>query len=329
MKTWTALLAPPRSWTLRWVRGGQVILTLAVLGYVAWWVRRESGSLSLATLVPPRAGWGWALGAALAVPLNLALETAKWRVPLRGLLPGWGFGRAWQAVCAGITTGLFTPNRIGEYGGRLLFVPADQRWAAAAYTWVGRLAQMLATLIMGAVALGYLVLGPGLRLPVALPAALTPMTGLALGIGLALLAAGLGIWGLPRLRFGARWQGLRQAWTQVSPPVLAAMTGWALLRYAVFATQYVCLLYAFGAGLPVWLAFGLVGLVFWVKSLIPGLTLSELGIRESVALAIMVPYGVPATPVLAASLLLFSLNLLMPAIWGLGLLYRVRPRSFS
>jgi hypothetical protein len=307
----------------RWVRGGQVVLTLAVLAYAGSWVYREAGSLDARSFVPQGAGWGWAGLALLLMPLNLALETAKWRVPLRRAWVGGSFVRAWQAVFAGVTTGLFTPNRVGEYGGRLLFVPAAQRWAAAAYTWTGRLAQMLATLLTGALGLAWVGQGPGLQVPAGL--GLGPQGLAGLGLLLALLAGAALWWGLPRLWLSRRWQRLRTAWAQLSPPVLVAMTGWALGRYLVFATQYVLLLQALGACDSWSLAFGLVSLVFWVKSLIPALTLSELGIRESVALAVMVPYGLPAAPVLAATLLLFAVNLLLPAALGLLFIYRLPP----
>jgi len=310
----------------RWIRGGQLALTLVVLTCLGLWVEREAGGLSWAMFVPVPGREGWLLIALLLVPLNLGLETRKWLVPLRQTAEPMPFATAWRAVWAGVTTGLFTPNRIGEYGGRLLFVPAAQRWAALAYTWVGRLAQMLATLLTGGAAWLFLASGPGLPFPQVRALVVgSPLVWAAGSLALGAALTGMVWWGLPRLRLFARWRALGQAWGRLSTYLLIHMTGWALLRYAVFATQSVCLLYVFGGESVLPLSYAVVALAFWVRSLIPSITLSELGIRESVALAVMVPYGWLPTTVLAASFTLFALNLLLPALVGLLFILRIRP----
>ena len=85
----------------------------------------------------------WLLPAVLLMPVNWWLESWKWQ---RLLKPFWKISllQAYKAVAAGITLSLFTPNRVGDYGGRILAVPAKHNWHAVIATMAGNVAQMLA-----------------------------------------------------------------------------------------------------------------------------------------------------------------------------------------
>ena len=81
-------------------------------------------------------------------PPNLALEALKWHELTRSFTKI-SFWRKFKAVLAGNTIGIFTPNRVGEYGGRLLFVEEGQGWKAVISTVVGSMAQLLVLLSAG------------------------------------------------------------------------------------------------------------------------------------------------------------------------------------
>jgi hypothetical protein len=92
----------------------------------------------------------WLLFAVALMPVNWALETLKWQ----GLMRVYGplrFGRAFAAVLSGVTISLFTPNRIGEYGGRLLALAARLAWGAVISSLLGTWIQW-AVLLAGGVA---------------------------------------------------------------------------------------------------------------------------------------------------------------------------------
>ena len=92
----------------------------------------------------------WLVAVILLAPLNMALEAMKWR-QLIGGFSKLGFWPSFKAVLAGTTIAIFTPNRVGEYGGRVLFVEEGQGWKAVIATMVGSLAQLLALLSVGLV----------------------------------------------------------------------------------------------------------------------------------------------------------------------------------
>src|SRR3546814_20428702 len=51
---------------------------------------------------------------------------------------------------AGLTLAIFTPNRVGEYGGRILYLERGNRVKGAFAMWVGAFSQMLVTNVIRA-----------------------------------------------------------------------------------------------------------------------------------------------------------------------------------
>src|SRR6185295_10879047 len=64
-----------------------------------------------------------------------------------------GFFRAFSAILAGTCIASFTPNRVGEYLGRMLYVDQGNKLLSVAPTILCSFAQMLVTLTAGAVGL--------------------------------------------------------------------------------------------------------------------------------------------------------------------------------
>ncbi|HEX3769166.1 MAG TPA: hypothetical protein VHT72_12360, partial [Puia sp.] len=58
--------------------------------------------------------------------INWSLETAKWKIALMPIQTV-SFFRALKAILAGTCIASFTPNRVGEYLGRMLFVDSGNK----------------------------------------------------------------------------------------------------------------------------------------------------------------------------------------------------------
>jgi hypothetical protein len=82
----------------------------------------------------------------LLMPVNWGLETLKWKILLRTDVP---FSRLLQSVIAGITVGLVTPGRTGEFVGRVMFLNDDNRSKVFYLSSIGGLAQTAASLVIG------------------------------------------------------------------------------------------------------------------------------------------------------------------------------------
>jgi hypothetical protein len=95
----------------------------------------------------------WKLGLVfLLMFVNWGLEALKWKVLLRQLYRI-RFWEAFKAILSGVAFALNTPNRIGEYGGRVLFIPEGKRVRAVSLTLAGSFSQLLVTLLFGSIGL--------------------------------------------------------------------------------------------------------------------------------------------------------------------------------
>lgn len=76
----------------------------------------------------------WLILACFLIPFNWLAETQKWHqfVSRYQKFSKW---QAYKAVLAGVSFSLFTPNRVGEYGGRILFVQRKNQWKRPSPIW--------------------------------------------------------------------------------------------------------------------------------------------------------------------------------------------------
>lgn len=84
--------------------------------------------------------------------LNWFLEALKWKYLVQRVekISTW---KAVESVFCGLTWAVFTPNRIGEYGGRVLFLYPRKRILGAIAMAVGAAGQMVVTNVLGALAI--------------------------------------------------------------------------------------------------------------------------------------------------------------------------------
>lgn len=293
-------------------------LALAYVGQRLW----EEGPGIWQALWPPSAGGVGLIALALILmPLNWLLEAVKWQRMVRTWYPDLRLGRAFQAVLCGLSTGIFTPNRVGEYPGRIMTLAPGRRWQAATSMLLDRLVQMVVTIWLGLAAAW--LLAPRLEvswlskamsvghfwLPVAL---LLPWVAFAILPRMASRLPGTGI--------SAR---VKEGFLALNLSLGLQLLGLSLVRNLVFTSQYFLLLLACGTSLDWQWAFGLIWLIFLAKSVIPTWTFAELGIRETLAIAVLGWVGVSAATAFSATFLLYLINLLLPALWGLRWIHRI------
>lgn len=322
-----------------WGRGLKLGLFAALAAALAWQVfhRGDWPDLRRALPWPPTPDQALRLLLVLAlVPLNWGLEAEKWRRlmrPVERLSPG----RALAATLSGVTLALFTPNRVGEYGGRVWYLRPEHRWPAVALSLVGSYAQLFVTLAVGAACGGVLYRRFAEALdwpPPGSPQAWLAGSALAAAVGL------VAFWRLPawagkglarRLpeRFGrhaavlARLRGADLAWA----------LGLSVLRYATFTAQYLVLLGVFGVSPGPGAGILALGTVFLLQSLLPTLAAFEWIKRGNVALLVLALFPnrhpEPELAVLAASTGIWLVNLALPALAGYFLLLRrdLRPHA--
>lgn len=269
--------------------------------------------------------------------VNWSLETAKWRY-LIGKVEKIGFFMAFQAVLTGISISSFIPNRVGEYFGRIYILKTASRIEGILITLVGSMSQLLITVLAGSFAL--LVFIPGYL----------PGTGFSDGylyyclvtlvvtLDCLLVALFFKLSFLTTLKEQILRNGLKplrkffRIFAFYHNREMAVVMILSFLRYLVFSSQFYLLLTLFGIEIPYFSALMLIALIYLIMAIIPTIALTELGIRGSVALYIFGLYSGQVLPVsganslgiFAASTLLWTINLGIPALIGTIFVFRLQ-----
>jgi uncharacterized membrane protein YbhN (UPF0104 family) len=317
----------------QWLLAFRILVTLLAVAYVIWKMTAKWDDF-LAMFARPWTAMQWTLlvFSTLLMPLNYALESQKWRLMVRPFYPDLRLVPATIAVFAGMAAGIFTPNRIGEYAGRILFLREGKRIEAIIATFVDRICQLFVTLVGGLLALGALFLLADRALPAKIlrdPISQGIFIFLSIVLGtLALLLmlapkrfAGM----IPSKWNKATWvRKTRFALQNLEFSRVVQVLGIAVLRYFVFSSQYVLLMYAFQYEGNWAEAYAMVALIFLGKSVLPVMGVFELGVRESVALLVMTAFGVAATTALGSTLMLYLVNILLPTLLGVVAMQRIK-----
>jgi hypothetical protein len=259
--------------------------------------------------------------------LNWALETFKWQIALRPVQPI-GFFRAFKAILAGSCIASFTPNRVGEYLGRMLFVDPGNKMLSVTPTILCSMSQMLVTLIAGAAGL-YLFSS----LPFHFQAAwLSPAFFRSVMIITAVAAILLGLVYFrfdPMVRRVNSWLKKNQKNFSIPQdfrlPVLTGMLIISMIRYLVFVLQYFLLFSLFGIPLMGKQVFTGVSVMFVLMAVVPTLTfLTDLGFRWAAGIQIFQVFTSNTAGILAVSLGIWLINLIIPALVGSLLILRIK-----
>lgn len=258
------------------------------------------------------------------VLLNWAIEARKWQVLMRPI-QRLGFLRAFAGTIAGTSIGLITPNRVGEFAGRVLFLEPEHRVQGSFATLLGSIAQFVVTLLVGGVFL--LFSHPTFIGSAGAPLTWAVVSWSALLIGCAAVFLYFSPGAFARLLLAVplltRFERHAHVLDSYRRPVLLQVFGLSLVRYAVFTLQFALLLQGL-AGVGLQDALRAVPSVFLVTTLVPTTALTDLGVRGSVAVA-FVP-GEAAGIVLAAALIWF-LNVVLPALAGSVILLVARIKT--
>ncbi len=272
----------------------------------------------------------------LMMALNWSIEAVKWQY-LIGKVEDVSFFRSFQAVLAGLTVSSFIPNRVGEFFGRIYILKTASRIEGILITMVGSLSQLLITVLAGSMALLMLM-------PRFLPDAAFSygylyfcLATLLIALDLLLVALFFKLSFLATLKeriLQNRLKRLRKFFRIFAfyhNREMATVLFLSLSRYLVFSTQFYILLVLFDVTIPYFVALALIALVYLIMAIIPTITLTELGVRGSVAIYIFgLWFGQAATSgkitmgVFAASTLLWMINLGLPALAGTIFVFRLQ-----
>ena len=256
----------------------------------------------------------------LFVFVNWGLEARKWQLLMKTLQP-LSFFTAFKSVLCGVTLSLNTPNRIGEYGGRILFVHEGNRLKAITLSIAGGMAQLIITMLMGCLGLTYLLFtmdASGNLMGISVFWIRIFLYGSIFGTIIFIFfffRLGWLIRLLEKLPYADRFLKYINVLETFDAKILLRLLSISFFRYIVFVLQYIFMLQLLQVEQNVWSGLWIITVMFWILAIIPSFAIAELGIRGTIAKTLF-SYSSNTIGILTATFGIWFVNLFIPALIG-------------
>jgi len=252
--------------------------------------------------------------------VNTSLEGFKWYLLTNSVEPT-AYSGAFSSYLAGVAFSIITPNRIGEYPGRILYLGRSHTSRYINVSVLGVMSQLSAVYIFGLAGLiCYNIVFPALIAKTAL--GLCVLVNVFIGIIYWRFEAWVPLMGEIRWlkRFAVYGKLLNRVTNRQQMTVLCI----SLMRFAIFTAQYLFLLRWMNVSVPLAEGYCLAALFFWIMAVIPSIALTELGLRGSVGIYLFQSFSPNTMGIVAATMGIWLLNLIIPSIIGSILILRMR-----
>ena len=265
----------------------------------------------------------------LLMTLNWGIESRKWQLLIRPL-EKFSLPTAIRSVLAGCSVTMLTPNRIGEYGGRIMYVREEHRLQAIPLTILGSISQLFVTIIMGTIGLIVFKYSETeqtlFKLLPALAGDLLLYISIATSLVLVIIYLRAGLFTriisrMPYSRHIVKYISLLQVFSRKQ---LLRILLLSFFRYAVFILQYLLLLKVMQVHIPYHTGFWLLTVFYLVMALAPTIGFTELPLRAAASVQLLGLYSPNLLGIQAASLGIWLINLVIPAIAGSLLIFGIK-----
>lgn len=272
----------------------------------------------------------------LLMVINWGIESVKWRMLIRQS-EEISIGKAYQAVLGGLAVSVFTPNRVGEFIGRVFILQKTDPVKAILLTLVGSFSQLLVTVVVGTAA--YVFFAPK-YLSLMLFDSTWMVSGISIAMALMSLFMMFVFFNIPVLhrisillpeKYSERIKNSIDAIADCSKQLLLKTVLLSALRYLVFSTQFFMAIRLMGLHFTAQECFLAIPVLYLMLMAIPTVALTEIGVRGSVSVFI---FGLIAgargldssgmLAIISASTLIWFLNIAVPSLTGVLVVFRLK-----
>ena len=255
--------------------------------------------------------------------LNWFLEAFRWRAVMQSIEEV-SMYESLKAILSGLGISAFSPNRVGEFIGRVVYLKRANKVRGVLLNFVSNSALILTSYLAGYVSCLYF---------------------LSLWVvqkewWYYLIIGSLGLFGLILIYLYFNWKDLSlllyrveflnrfgKYWSTfnlLSFKKLIYYWSLAILRYLVFTFQYLMVLKLFQVDIAFFEAVVSIWTIFFIQLVIPTFILLEIGVRGKAALSVIGYFSMAAPElILASSLALWLINLILPALIGFYFILRL------
>lgn len=257
----------------------------------------------------------------LLMMLNWTIEAKKWQW-LMVNTERISLATSLQSILTGVAVSVITPNRIGEYMGRILYLRNTNKIQGITVTIVGSFAQLIVTGFAGIAGLLYYLLF--IKKLVWLYALFG--ASLVLLIGLTYLYFHLARFYalVERFPYFRKLKIYIEVVQRFGKKQLYRILLLSFLRYMVYTIQLMLLLKLFMVITPLWSTLNTIWLIFWAMAIVPTIAVVEVGIRGETAVYFLAPLSTNFLGILSATSVLWLINLILPALIGCLFVYKMK-----
>jgi len=246
--------------------------------------------------------------------VNIYIQYLKWKLVCNSLLLEYDRKKILLSLFYGLSAGSFTPARVGECFGRAVPLSDKPLMQTTGAVVVDKIFSFAVVFIIGSVSfLFYLNFTWGMIALIILP-------GLFILFFTSAFSESIKQNLLHRLSAYKKFSQMNSiisAFKHSGSEFRIKLTFLSVLFYICFIIQYTILVMAFTNHFAVINYLWSGNLVMFAKTIIPAVSFGELGIREGASVYFLKHFGEPAAAGFNASIFLFLINILLPALTGL------------
>jgi hypothetical protein len=244
---------------------------------------------------------------------NWSIEAKKWQYSLHSIT-NISFGKSFQAVLSGTTVGIISPNRTGEPFGRASHLDVSLREKAVSAGIICSLSQFTATVLAGCWALPFYCIQQHLFLNFYLLFTMA-IVGTCIMVLLYFNSNHLNTI-YKKIPFIKRFTLFGNHFKTCTKFDFFTILVYSGIRYCIFLLQFFLILQVFSIEISFSHSCIAVSMIYFVTTLIPTTTLAELGVRCSSSVYFIGLYCNKPLLIVVASMVLWLINVSVPAIIG-------------
>lgn len=227
------------------------------------------------------------------------------------------FLSTYKAIYAGTSTALFTPDRLGNFIGRLLYLKNINKAVITASSMLGNLGQLITTILFALISL---ILVNTYNLNITLPYInnyylIIPIACSSIILVYIFLNPNSVLKWLVKFKWFDKHKETFSFLAKFNINESVLILAYSFIRYGIFIIQFYILMNVVGIEIGFIEVISFTGLLYLYTTFIPSPIFGNLGTREVIALLLLSNYD-NSELVLLASLLIWLINIILPSIIG-------------
>lgn len=240
---------------------------------------------------------------------NWFFEILKWQ-KLVQIVQKISFKDALEQSLGGLTASLVTPNRIGDYGAKVMYYTNRFKGKIVLLNLVGNISQMTITTVFGVI---------GLTIFINFYQVDINYYRVTRFVFILLIIAILSFFGVKHRRFkvkGHSYVDLIDFIKSITINVKAKTLVFSLIRYLIFSFQFYFFLSVFGVAIDYLDAMVVITSMYFLASIIPSISIFDVVIKGSVAVFLFSFLKINELTILTIITSMWLLNFVIPSVFG-------------